>query len=302
MPKAIVLTQYGPPDVLDWRNVAMPEPGPGQVRIRVKSAGVSPTDLKIRSGEVRFFASPPDAILGFEAAGVVDALGSAVSGVEEGDEVASLLPALGGYGEYALASSWTPKPPKVTWADAAALLTGAEAAVGTLKQLQLTGNETLLVLGAAGSVGMIATQLAVSRGATVIGTAAQGDHNLLRDLGAVPVSYEPDLAVRVREIVPSVDAVLDAAGKGGLLDAIELAGGPARVITIADPQAADLGVAFSAGTPDRAPEAIDQTMPLLASGALRLRRQHHLPMEQAAEAHRLLESGTVHEKLILHVP
>jgi NADPH:quinone reductase-like Zn-dependent oxidoreductase len=301
MPKAIVLTQYGPPEVLAWRKVTMPEPGPGQVRIRVKSAGVSPTDLKIRSGEVRFFASPPDAILGFEAAGVVDALGSAVSGVEIGDEVASLLPALGGYGEYALASSWTPKPPKVTWADAAALLTGAEAAVGTLKQLQLTGNETLLVLGAAGSVGMIATQLAVSRGSTVI-AAAQGDHNLLRDLGAVPVSYEPDLAVRVREIVPSVDAVLDAAGKGGLLDAIELAGGPARVITIADPQAADLGVAFSAGTPDRAPEAIDQTMPLLASGALRLRRQHHLPMEQAAEAHRLLESGTVHEKLILHVP
>jgi NADPH:quinone reductase-like Zn-dependent oxidoreductase len=280
----------------------MPEPGPGQVRIRVKSAGVSPTDLKIRSGEVRFFASPPDAILGFEAAGVVDALGSAVSGVEIGDEVASLLPALGGYGEYALASSWTPKPPKVTWADAAAMLTGAEAAVGTLKQLQVIGNETLLVLGAAGSVGMIATQLAVSRGATVIGTAAPRDHNLLRDLGAVPVSYGPDLAVRVREIAPWVDAVLDAAGKGGLPDAIELAGGPARVMTIADPQAADLGVTFSAGTPDRAPEAIDQTMPLLASGALRLRRQHHLPMEQAAEAHRLLESGTVHEKLMLHVP
>ncbi len=302
MPKAIVLTEYGPPDVLAWREVTMPEPGPGQVRIRVKSAGVSPTDLKIRSGEVRFFASPPDAVLGFEAAGVVDALGSSVSGVEEGDEVASLLPALGGYAEYALASSWTPKPPKVSWGDAAALLTAAEAAVGTLKQLQLTGGETLLVLGAAGSVGMVATQLAVSQGATVIGAAAPRDHNLVRELGAVPVSYGPDLAVRVREIVPSVDAVLDAAGKGGLPDAIDLAGGTARVITIADPQAADLGVAFSAGTPDRAPEAIDQTMPLLASGALRLRRQHRLPMDQAAEAHRLLESGEVHEKLVLDAP
>ena len=302
MPNAIVLTEFGPPDVLVWKEVPMPEPGPGQVRIRVKSAGIGPTDLKIRSGEVRFFASPPDAVLGFEAAGVVDALGPSVTGVEEGDEVASLLLGLGGYAQYVLASSWTSKPPKVSWDEAAALPASAEAAVGTLKQLELTGDETLLVLGAAGSVGMIATQLAVARGATVIGAVAPRDHELVRDLGAVPVSYGPGLAGRVRELVPLVDAVLDAAGKGGLEDAIDLAGGPARVITLADPRAAELGATFSVGTPDRAPEAVDQTMPLLASGALRLRRQHHLPVEQAAEAHRLLEDGGVHEKLVLDVP
>ena len=304
MPKAVVLTEYGPPDVLVWKEVPMPEPGPGQVRIRVKSAGISPTDLKIRSGDVPFFAQPPNAILGFEAAGVVDALGSSVSGVEEGDEVASLLlpPALGGYAEYVVASSWTPKPPNVSWEDAAALPTSAEAAVGTLKQLGLTGKETLLVLGGAGSVGMIAIQLAVARGATVVGAASPRDHDLLRDLGAVPVSYGPGLADRVREIVPSVDAVLDAAGKGELPDAVDLAGGSARVITIADPQAADLGVVFSAGTPDRAPEALNQTMPLVASGALRLRPQRHLPIERVAEAHRLLETGEVHQKIVLDVP
>jgi NADPH:quinone reductase-like Zn-dependent oxidoreductase len=102
--------------------------------------------------------------------------------------------------------------------------------------------------------------------------------------------------------VPSVDAALDAAGRGGLSDAVELAGGPARVITLADERAADLGVVFSVGTPDRAPEALDQTMPLLASGALRVRRQRHLPIERAAEAHRQLENGDVHEKFILDVP
>jgi NADPH:quinone reductase-like Zn-dependent oxidoreductase len=272
------------------------------VRIRVKTAGVGPTDLKIRSGEVRFFASPPDAVLGFEAAGTVDALGPSVSGVEIGDEVASVLPALGGYGEYVLASSWTAKPPKVAWGDAAALPASAEAAVGTLKQLGLTGGETLLVLGAAGSVGIIAIQLAVSRGATVLGAAAPRDHELVHDLGAVPVSYGPGLADRVRQVVPSVDAVLDAAGKGGLPDAIDLAGGPKRVVTLADQHAADLGVAFSVATPDRAPEAVDETMPLLASGALRLRRQRHFPMDQAAQAHRLLENGETHEKLILDAP
>jgi len=174
--------------------------------------------------------------------------------------------------------------------------------VGTLKQLRLTRGETLLVLGGAGSVGMIATQLAVSQGATVVGAAAPRDHDLVRDLGAVPVSYGPGLAGRVRQIVPSVHAVLDAAGAGGLRDAIDLAGGAERVITLADQHAADLGVAFSEPRPDRAPEAVDQTMPLLASGALRLRRQLQLPMEQAAEAHRLLEIGEVHEKLILVTP
>lgn len=93
----------------------------------------------------------------------------------------------------------------------------------------------------------------------------------------------------------------DAAGRGGLADAITLAGGPARVITLADEHAVELGVALSAPTPDRALEALDQTLPLLASGALRLRRQRLLPMAQAAEAHELLEKGQVHEKLVLTV-
>ena len=302
MPKAVVLTKYGPPDVLVWSDVPMPEPGPGQVRIRVKAAGVSPTDPKIRRGDLEaVFPLPPDAVLGFEAAGVVDALGLSVSGVKEGDEVASLLLGLGGYGEYALASSWTPKPPNVSWSDAAALPASAEAAVGILKQLGVANGETLLILGAAGSVGLIATQLAVSQGVTVIGAASPRDHDLVREIGGVPVSYGAGLAERVREISPSVDAVLDAAGKGELRDAITLAGGPARVMTLADEHAADLGVALSAPTPNRAPEAVDQTMPLLASGALRLRRQRQLPITEAAEAHRLLENGEAHEKLVLEV-
>jgi len=281
----------------------MPEPGPGQVRIRVKAAGVGPTDLKIRRGDLKtVFPLPAGAVLGFEAAGVVDALGPSVFGVQEGDEVACLLAGLGGYGEYALASSWTTKPAVVSWSEAAALPASAEAAVGILKQLEVARGETLLVLGAAGSVGVIATQLAVRSGVRVIGAAAQRDHDLVRELGGVPVAYGPGLADRVHELSPSVDAALDAAGRGGLPDAITLAGGPARVLTLADEHAADLGVLLSAPTPDRAPEAVDQTMPLLASGALRLRRQRRLPMAEAAEAHRLLEKGEAHEKFVLEAP
>jgi NADPH:quinone reductase-like Zn-dependent oxidoreductase len=300
MPKAVVLTNYGPPDVLAWSEVPMPEPGRGQVRLRIEAAGVSPTDPKIRRGDLKAaFPLRVPAVLGFEAAGVVDALGPSVSGVREGDEVASLLLGLGGYSEYAIASSWTPKPPNVGWADAAGLPASAEAAVGILKQLGVLAGETLLILGAAGSVGMIATQLAVAQGVKVIGVASPRDHDLVLDLGAAPISYGPGMADRVREVTPSVDTVLDAAGQGGLAESVGLAGGPSRVMTLADEHATELGVSLSVPTPDRAPEALDQTMPLLASGTLQLRRQRKLPMADAAEAHRLLEQGEGHEKLVL---
>ena len=96
MPKASVLTGYGPPDVFVWKETEMPQPGAGQVRIRVRAAGVGPTDAKIRRGDLQaVFPLPPEAVLGFEAAGVVDALGPSVTGVKEGDEVAVLLAGLG---------------------------------------------------------------------------------------------------------------------------------------------------------------------------------------------------------------
>jgi NADPH:quinone reductase-like Zn-dependent oxidoreductase len=299
MPKAVVLTKYGPPEVLVWQEVPVPEPGPNEVRIRVKASGVSPTDPKIRRGDLAAaFPLPPNTILGFETAGVVEAVGGSVVGTRIGDEVASQLAGLGGYGEHVLASSWTLKPPSVSWADAAALPASAEAALGVLKQLKVVDGETLLILGAAGSVGMIATQLAVSRGLVVIGAASKDDQDLVRSLGGIPVTYGKGLAARVREISP-VDAVFDAAGKGAVADAIELVWRGGRIITLADEHASDFGVALSNPTPDRAPEALDETMPLVASSQLRLRSQRLIPMAEAAEAHRLMESGAAHEKLIL---
>ena len=297
---ACVLTGYGPPNVLEWKDVPMPEPAETQVRIKVRVSGVSPTDLKIRRGDLEaVFPLPEPAVLGFETAGVVDAIGSEVSGVAVGDAVAAWLPSLGGYGEYALAAAWTPKPPQVTWNDAAALPTSVEAAVGVLRQLDVAEGETLLILGAGGSVGIIATQLAIRQGLKVIGAVGARDEALTRELGATPVPYGSNLLSNVREVTDRVDATFDAAGKGELQDAITLTGGSDRVITLADERAAELGVRLSAATPDRAPDAVEIGMRLLASGELRLRSQQSLPMSAAAEAHRLLEEGHVHHKLLL---
>jgi NADPH:quinone reductase-like Zn-dependent oxidoreductase len=278
----------------------MAEPSAGQIRIQVRVSGVGPTDLKIRRGDLDgVFPLPEPAVLGFETAGVVDAIGSEVSGVAVGDEVAAWLPSLGGYGEYALAAAWTHKPANVSWNDAGALPASVEAAVGVLRQLGVVGGETLLILGAGGSVGMIATQLAIRQDLEVIGAVGARDEALIRELGATPVRYGDNLLANVRDIADRVDATFDAAGKGGLEDAITLTGGSARVITLADEHAAALGVRMSVPTPDRAPDGVEIGMQLLASGELRLRAQRPLPMSSAGEAHRLLEEGQAHEKLLL---
>src|SRR6202007_234443 len=181
---------------------------------------------------------------------------------------------------------------------AAALPSAAEAAVGVLRQLGVRSGETLLLFGAGGSVGIIATQLAVAQGVTVISAVGEHDDALARELGATPVRYGPGLADRVRAL-GAIDAVFDAAGQGVLADAVALAGGPERVITLSDPAAADFGVTLSQPTPGRAPGALDETMALLANGRLRRRAHQTMPMPQAAEAHRQLETGTIHERIIL---
>jgi len=299
MPNAVVMTGYGPPEVLKWAQVPLPEPGAGQIRIEVKAAGISPTDLALRAGYLKgAIPLPANAVLGFEAAGTVDAVGPGVTGTAVGDAVAALLFSIGGYAEYALASIWTRKPDAVSWIDAAALPASAEAAIGVLRQLDVKRGETVLLFGGGGSVGIIATQLAVAQGIKVISAIGQHDEALARELGATPVRYGSGLPDRVRALGP-VDAVFDAAGKGVLADAIVLAGGPKRVITLSDPAAADFGVTLSQPTSDRAPGALDDTMPLLADGRLRLRAHTTMPMQQAADAHRQLESGNVHQRIIL---
>jgi NADPH:quinone reductase-like Zn-dependent oxidoreductase len=299
MPNAIVMTGYGPPEVLKWAEVPLPEAAEGQIRIKVKAAGISPTDLALRAGYLKdAIPLPANAVLGFEAAGTVDAVGPGVTGISDGDSVAALLFSIGGYAEYAIASIWTRKPDTVSWIDAAALPASAEAAIGVLRQLDVKSGETMLVFGGGGSVGIIATQLAVAQGIKVISAVGQHDDTLARELGATPVRYGPGLPGRVRAL-GAVNAVFDAAGKGVLADAIALAGGPKRVITLSDLAAADFGVTLSQPTTDRAPGALEDTMPLLGDGRLRLRAHKTMPIKDAADAHRQLESGTVHERIIL---
>src|SRR6201982_3755471 len=154
MPSACVLTEYGPPSVLEWAEVALPEPSKGEIRIRAMVSGVGPTDLKIRRGSLAAVYPLPDrAVLGFETAGVVDAVGDGVTGVAVGDEVAAQLMTLGGYGEFVLATIWGLKPQGVSWEDAGALPASVEAAVRVFRALKGSAGGALFVFGPGALVG-----------------------------------------------------------------------------------------------------------------------------------------------------
>jgi NADPH:quinone reductase-like Zn-dependent oxidoreductase len=156
--------------------------------------------------------------------------------------------------------------------------------------LERAGADTLLILGGTGSVGTIATQIAVARGARVIIAVRRQDFPAAEKLGASPVEYGPDLSAAVREI-GAVDAVFDAATGSDLAAAVQIAGGPARVITLSNHAAAEQGVRLSGPDPAGATAALEEAMTRLADGGLSLRAHTTLPLADAATAHAHLEKG-----------
>lgn len=308
MTKSIAFTEYGPADVLHVQDIKAPEPGPGQVRIAVRAAGVNALDSKIRAGFMKdFFPVEFPHVPGIEAAGVVDSLGAGVDGFALGDPVFG--PTLtGAYAESALADAakLTLKPDTLSWEEAAALPVATETAYRSLELLAVQPGETLLIHAAAGGVGSIAVQFAVARGVKVIGTASERNHAYLRSLGATPVSYGDGLVERVRAVAPDgVDAALDGSGQSAALAAsVELTGDKDRVLTIANPMVADeYGVRFSGGGPDenRTIPAATEALALHAAGKLTVQIHRAYPLTEAAEAQRESESGHVTGKIVLTV-
>ena len=298
MVKAARFSRFGGPEVLEIVDLPDPHPGPGQVRIAVRAAGVNPSDWKKRAG---LMDPELPQTMGYEAAGVVDELGEGVADVAVGDRVFGLSAEGAAQAELAVLSFYAPIPPSLDFAGAAALPAAVETATRALDQLGAGSGSTLLINGASGSVGSAAVQLALARGVRVIGTASPANHDYLRSLGAEPVAYGEGLAGRVRALAPDgVDAALDVAGSGVLPELIELAGGPEHVVTIADfGGAQEYGVRFSSGDAGRAVHALAGIGELIESGRFSLPVAQTFPLAEVAAAHRAGENGHVRGKLVL---
>ncbi len=297
--KAVRFSRFGGPEVLELVDLPDPHPGPGQVRIAVRAAGVNASDWKKRQG---LMDEELPQTLGYEAAGVVDEVGPGTHDVAVGDRVFGFSTDGAAQAESAVLSHYAPIPSSLDFAGAAALPSAVETATRALDQLGV-GSGTVLINGASGSVGSAAVQLAVARGARVIGTASPANHEYLRSLGAEPVAYGEGLVERVRAIAPEgVDSALDVAGSGVLPQLIGLAGGPEHVVTIADFDGArEHGVTFSRGDTGRALHALSEIGVLIDSGRFSLPVGQTFPLAEVAEAHRVGEEGRVRGKLVLVV-
>jgi NADPH:quinone reductase-like Zn-dependent oxidoreductase len=306
--KAITLSEYGGPDALRLTDLPDPKVAPGEVLVRVKAAGVNPVDWKLAQGaldglmETHFPLIP-----GWDVAGVVERVGLDVEEYAPGDEVFGYVRKdtvqFGAYAELVSAHVrlLARKPAALSWEQAAGLPLAGLTAYQAIERVGVRAGETVLVHAAAGGVGSLGVQIAVARGARVIGTASAHNHDFVRRRGAEPVTYGPGLADRVAELAPQgVDAALDFVGADAVDVSLRLLQGPQRLASIADPTAAEKGGHYVWVRPDSAD--LTALADLADKGKLTVHVDRVLPLAEAAEAWRLSAQGHTRGKLVLSVP
>ncbi len=312
--RAIAIQEFGGRDNLQLMDLPIPAVGAQEVLIRVKAAGVNPVDWKIREGFLRdLFPHEFPIILGWDAAGVVEKIGSEVTGHRVGDEVYAYgrLPVVhnGSYAEYIAlpANIVAKKPVSLSFEQAASIPLAALTAYQSLFDAGgLQSGETVLIHAAAGGVGGFAVQLAKQHGATVIGTASPRNHDYLRGLGADRVIdyLTQDFRQVIREWYPSgVDLVYDCVGGDVLEQSVEILSSTGRLITIAEPAQAEtmkaqgLNVQFVFVAPNT--RQLEELANMADQGLLHTHVSGTFPLEAAVQAHEILEAHHVKGKLVL---
>jgi NADPH:quinone reductase-like Zn-dependent oxidoreductase len=310
--RAIQLARFGGPEVLEPVDLPTPEPIPTEVRVRVQAAGVSPVDWKTRQGGARARALYDlPFVLGWDVAGVVDAVGGGVTRFAVGDEVFGMpwFPRLASaYAEYVTAPSrqFARIPHALDTVQAGGLpLAGLTAWQALVDTARLERGDRVLIHAAAGGVGHLAVQIAKARGAHIVATARAGKHDFLRGLGVERVIDYTDVAFEAE--AGEVDVVLDLIGtedygmrslrtlrEGGLL--IQVPSGAPESVKQA---ARDQGKRMTGILVEPDGHALEQLAALADAGELRVEVAETLPLEQAARAHELGQEGRVQGKLVL---
>ena len=314
--RAIALTEFGGNDRLELTEVDDPKVGPDFVLIRVRGVGLNPVDWKIREGsqEGRFPHIFP-VVPGWEAAGVVEEVGPAVTGVAVGEEVfACCRKHFVGEGTYADYVSVPEdfvarKPEAVDFVHAGAVpLAGLTAFQALVEAAGVRAGETVLVQGAAGGVGTFAVQIARARGAQVIGTATAPKHDFLRELGTTEeIDYsQVDFVEAVRGVrTEGVDVIFDLFGGETLWRSVDVVADGGRIVSLADPLTDEhyrqRGIVPTYVFVRPSGSQLAELARLIDSGEMRVELEASYPLEDAAQALERLEGGRVRGKLALEV-
>jgi NADPH:quinone reductase-like Zn-dependent oxidoreductase len=307
--KAVRFDEYGPVAVLDVRDVPVPEPGPGQVLVRVKAAGINPGEAKIREGALRerWPATFPSG-QGSDFAGVVDKLGPGVATVAIGEDVIGWVDTRSSQAEYVVAeaANLARKPAGLPWEIAGAIPVAGCTAWAMVRAVGLKPGDAVVVSGAVGGVGSIAVQLARRKGATVIGLAGPSNHDWLTRHGVIPVAYGGNVADRIRDADPAnaeVTAFLDTHGG----DYVELALGdlkvsPERIDTIVRfDAAAKYGVKVEGNAAGASAATLSELANLAATKELEIPLASTYPLSDVRAAYTQLAKGHVRGKVVLMV-
>jgi NADPH:quinone reductase-like Zn-dependent oxidoreductase len=301
--KAVRFDEYGELDVLKVIEVPTPEPGPGQVLVEVKAAGINPGEAKIRAGLLhdRFPATFPSGE-GSDLAGTVAAMGRGVVGFAGDQEVIGYTDNRASHAQYVVveAGNLTPKPAEVPWEVAGAMFVAGATAYAAVKAVSLAAGDTVVVAGATGGVGSIAVQLARLAGATVIGIASRAHRDWLERCGVIPVEYGDGVADRIRQAADHVDAFIDAVGNDYVRIALDLGVAPARVDTIVNFAAvAELGVQAQGSAAGASAAVLADLAGLIAADMLEVPIAASFSLAEVAEAYRMLERGSILGKIVL---
>ena len=303
MPKAVRYDNYGGVDVLNVVDVPRPVPGPGQVLVQVKAAGINPGEAKIRDGLLagRWPSTFPSG-QGSDLAGIVAETGPGVTGVAVGDEVIGYTDNRASQAEFVVveAGNLTPKPAEVPWPVAGALFVVGATAYAAVRAVAPAKGDVLVVSGAAGGVGSIAVQLARRTGATVVGLASPVHHDWLAAHGVIPVSYGDGVADRIRQAAGKVDAFIDTVGAGYVQLALDLGVAPDRIDTIADFAAIGrYGVKGDGNAAGASAAVLAELAALIADGELEIPIAATFPLAEVRDAYRRLAEGHVQGKIVL---
>lgn len=303
--RAVRFDRYGDTDVLDVVEVDKPEPGPGQVVVAVRAAGINPGETKIRTGELhaRWPASFPEGE-GSDFAGVIDSLGPGVTSFAAGDEVLGYTNNRASHAEFVLAEAEeiVAKPASLGWPEAGAMFVVGTSAYALVHAVEVTGQDVVLVSAAAGGVGSLVVQWARNLNATVVGLASPANHDWLRNYGVLPVDYTGDgLAERVRQVIDArqVTTVLDTHGPQYVQLGIDLGVSPQRIATIADFAAAERGAKVVQHFTVASPQVLTEIAEALASGQVEMPITATYPLANVRDAYRELEHGHTRGKIVL---